>query len=188
MTDQLKTHSLDAAIDALQAGHVIAYPTESVYGLGCDPYHEHACQTLCDLKARHDGSGWICVIGDLEPLQSLVAPLSESMLKKLHETWPGPTTWVLPAAPNLPPWLMGPNQTIAVRYSAHPVVQALCKLFKSPLISTSANLKSQPPARDLNTLRTYFDAQTLPVVLEGDLGGAHQPCRMLSASGNIIRH
>ena len=175
------------ATTALVAGSIIAYPTEAVYGLGCNPYDEVACQKLAQLKARQDGAGWICVIGALSHLDFLTDDLPPLIVDQLKCTWPGPTTWVLPASPELPQWLLGPGKTIAVRYSVHPTVQALCEAFEKPIISTSANLKGEPPALNLYDLRRYFDTHEVPVIVEGSLGGAMRPSKILTSCGQTLR-
>ena len=148
--------SIKLAATSLKNSELIIYPTESCYGLGCDPFSQTAVEKLNQLKSRKNKLGFICVIGDLKQLKLLAPPLNEEDIAKLKATWPGHVSWVLPALDNLPPWLIGPNQTICIRYSSHPIIQQLCLQFGGPIISTSANLSGQKPALTIPQANSCF--------------------------------
>jgi L-threonylcarbamoyladenylate synthase len=127
---------------------VIAYPTEAVWGYGCDPFNARAVQRLLDLKQRDWRKGLIVVAANEAQLEPLLAPLTLQQRQLLRQRWPGPVTWVVPDQQRwLPHWVKGQHGSVAVRVSAHPVVQTLCLAWGGPLISTSANRSGQPPAR-----------------------------------------
>jgi len=103
-------------------------------------------------------------------------------------SWPGPHTWLLPAAPGLPQWLSGSHDTLAVRVTRHPLASALCNCLDSPLVSTSANPSGQRPARNPLTLRRYF-GDNIDLILHGPLGGLTRPSQIHDArSGLTLRH
>lgn len=157
-----KAEHLAAA--ALSRGEVIAYPTEAVFGLGCDPGNQQAVERLLALKGRPVEKGLILIAGDITQLQQWID------LDRLHgefphvlERWPGPVTWLLPCKADTPHWLTGRFDSLAVRVSAHPQVQDLCASFGSAIVSTSANPTGQPPARDEAEVGRYFpDLLVLP--------------------------
>lgn len=156
---------LVAARECLAKGAVLAYPTEAVYGLGCDPFNEAAVYRLLSLKNRRVEKGLILLIACWEQLDAMIAPLSESAMAAVRATWPGPVTWIFPSPKTLPSWITGEHQSIAVRMTAHPVAKALC--LNHPLVSTSANKSGLAPARSFDDLQAQF-----PVGLEGWVEGA----------------
>ena len=139
--------AINNAVTALQHQQVIAYPTEAVFGLGCDPMNEKAVQRLLTIKQRPIEKGLILIAANLAQLNDYVdlTALSTAQIDLIHQTWPGPVTWVMPAKAQVPKWLTGQFDSIAVRVSAHSTVQALCLAFGGPITSTSANLTGLKP-------------------------------------------
>lgn len=159
----------------LHNGGVISYPTEAVWGLGCDPYNETAVRQLLALKRRPVDKGVILVAASMAQIAPLLKHLDDASLARLTASWPGPNTWLVPDPDNIIPiWIKGQHQSVAVRVSAHPGVVALCNAFGGPVVSTSANLAGTSPARTLLRVRTYFDKR-LDYYLPGVLGDLAQP-------------
>ena len=131
----------------LHAGGVIAYPTEAVYGLGCDPQDAAAVERVLSLKHRSVAKGVILIACDIAPLEGYVN-LSPTLNARISGSWPGPATWLVPAGPRARPWLTGGRDTLAVRVTAHPQASELCRAFGGPLVSTSANPGGRRPARN----------------------------------------
>lgn len=171
MNQQLNDHLKEACI-AIQQGQVIAYPTEAVYGLGCDPFNARAVHRVVELKQRSVTQGVIVLISSWEQLFTLIAPVSEQHLERVQQTWPGPVTWVFPKSSAVPAWVCGDHPSIAIRMTAHPIARALCE--EGPLISTSANIHGRPPARSVSELQAQFP-QGIDLIVSGELGGASQP-------------
>lgn len=165
---------LHAAERAVRSGGLIAYPTEAVYGLGCDPRHEVAVRRLLALKRRPASKGLILIAAGYAQLAPFLQPLRPEDCARLAATWPGPATWLVPARPDTPRWLRGRHDTLAVRVTAHPVAAALCQLCGHPLVSTSANRSGRPPARTALAVRRQL-GQALDYLLPGPTGGAVQP-------------
>lgn len=171
----------------LDAGGVIAYPTEAVYGLGCDPDNEQAVTRLLELKQRPLSKGLILIAHELEQLSPYISELTDSQRKTLEATWPGPVTWVLPAAANVPQWLTGKHSAIATRVTAHPIAANLCKAFGHPLVSTSANPGGRLPARSILRLKQYF-GDAIDFIVPGPLGGLRTPTQIRDlSSGHLLR-
>lgn len=174
------------ASQALQQGRIIAYPTESVYGLGCNPYDEAAAMQLLTLKQRPIHKGLILIAANYSQLIPFIKP-NEAMLKRILPSWPGPVTWVVPAQPWVPDYLKGQHSSLAVRVSAHPTVQQLCSQFGGAIISTSANISQQEPARSALAVRQHFSAKDV-FVLSGQTNQRLQPTAIYDAqSGQCLR-
>ena len=180
--------NIEHACTVLKAGGIIAYPTEAVWGLGCDPFNAEAVHRILALKQRAEEKGLIVVAADMEQIANLTTDLSQSQLASLASTWPGPTSWLIPDTNALyPAWVKGSYSTIAVRVSAHPVVKALSSCFGNPLISTSANIAGKPEIRSRLILMQEF-GDKLDFVVEGELGEQEHPSEIRDlVSGNLIR-
>jgi L-threonylcarbamoyladenylate synthase len=175
------------AVEQLRAGKLIAYPTEAVFGLGCDPANETAVRKLLALKGRHEAAGLVLIASEFSQLQPWVSDIDESLKDKAMQTWPGPVTWLFPRAAGVPDYVAGEHDSIAVRITAHAPSRDLCQAFGSALISTSANHAAARPARSVADVDAYF-GRDLAGILTGPLGGADKPSEIRElVSGNIIR-
>lgn len=161
---------LRRAVEVLRAGGVIAYPTEGVWGLGCDPDNPLALQRLLQLKRRDPRKGLILIAADIEQLDPVLDRLTPEQHARLAASWPAPLTWVVPVGPQVSALVTGGRDTLAVRVSAHTTVVALCRAWGGPLVSTSANPSSRPaPTTPLKVRRYFGDA--LDYLLPGQVGG-----------------
>ena len=183
------TLSIGESVAALKRGGVIAYPTEAVWGLGCDPFNEAAVMRLLAIKQRDVAKGLILIAGERAQLDGLLewSALPDDRLAAVDATWPGPNTWIVPATPRVPRWITGAHAGVAVRVSAHPVVVALCEHFGGVLVSTSANRASEPPAFRREQLDPALLAQ-LDGCSSGETGGLVAPTAIRDArSGAVLR-
>ncbi len=184
---QVNAWRLRHAAHLLRHGGVIAYPTEAVYGLGCDPLNDVAVARLLELKSRPEHKGLILIGSKLEQLLPFLVPLQADIQQRVQRSWPGPVTWLLPAAKWVPTWLRGEHDTLAVRVTGHPVAHALCESFGGALVSTSANPAGAAPARTPLTVRRYFGEQ-LDFVLHGEVNRRGRPSEIRDAlSSRVIR-
>ena len=171
---------------AVAAGAVIAYPTEAVYGLGCDPCNARAVRRILEIKRRPEHQGLILIAADFSQLEAFVEPPDASVMRRIWPTWPGPVTWLLPARSVTPRWLTGRHDTLAVRVTAHPLAAALCRAAGA-LVSTSANRSGHPPARSALQVRLRLDGD-VDDILAGDCGGRAQPSTIRDGrTGEVIR-
>jgi L-threonylcarbamoyladenylate synthase len=176
----------------LAAGGVIAYPTEAVYGLGCDAFCESAVQRLLALKQRPWHKGLILVAADLQQIAPLISRLSEDQVDQLEASWPGPTTWVIPDPDGvIPYWIRGQHESVAVRVSSHPIVKQLCEAWGAPLVSTSANLSGETSIRtDLPLRKRQRRGQwaDLDFIVSGRCSGHENPTVIRNlVSGKVLR-
>ncbi|MBW3551485.1 MAG: Sua5/YciO/YrdC/YwlC family protein [Proteobacteria bacterium] len=180
---------MTATLAALKAGGVIAYPTEAVWGLGCDPFSRDAVMRLLAIKQRPIDKGLILIAARRAQLDGLLDwdALPPQRRRAVWNSWPGPHTWVVPASALVPDWITGTHSGVAVRVSAHPLVVQLCEAFGGPLVSTSANLAGAPPA----FRREALDPALLPLLDEvsfGETGGLPAPTAIQDAhSGAVLR-
>jgi len=177
----------DRAVRLLADGGVIAYPTEGVWGLGCDPLKQAAVERIYRIKGRPPEKGLILISHDAAALEPLLAPVEPAVWARVCATWPGPVTWILPARASAPRWLTGRRATIAARITAHPVARALCARFGRPIVSTSANASGHRPA--LNALQVRLRlGRSVDDVVPGATGGRARPTPIYHAlSGARLR-
>lgn len=146
------------AAQQVWAGDVIAYPTEAVYGLGCDPLNEQAVLRLLALKQRPVEKGLILIASDFMQLEPFL-DYDQQILDRVLPTWSEPgraITWIIPTQAWVPKWLTGSHQSLAVRVTQHPLAKALCEQLQSPLVSTSANPSTKKPAINALQVQKYF--------------------------------
>lgn len=181
-------HRLRLAARWLRKGGVVAYPTEAVYGLGCDPRDRDATRRILTLKQRPESKGLILIAADFGQLAPFVEPLEPDRMAAILATWPGPHTWLLPARPETPSWLRGEHRTLAVRVTAHPLAAALCQAAGSALVSTSANRSRQHPARTALEVRLRLGETRDYYLLAGPCGGRAQ-CSSIrdGRTGQVLR-
>ncbi|MDT7525691.1 MULTISPECIES: L-threonylcarbamoyladenylate synthase [Idiomarinaceae] len=169
-----------AAKQAFQAGQVLAYPTEAVFGLGCDPRNESAVRAVLALKQRPESKGLILLAADYSQLVPYVDDLAIPQDKRfaVFSNWPGAVTLLLPAAANVPEWLRGDHNQIAVRVTAHEPARQLCKALGSAIVSTSANRSGQPALTTAAQVTAEF-GEGVAWVMPADVGGASKPSRII---------
>jgi L-threonylcarbamoyladenylate synthase len=173
------------AIDSLKAGGIIAYPTEAVYGLGCDPLNETAVQRLLALKQRSWEKGLILIAADFAQLEPFLEPLTPKLEERVFAKWPGPVTWLLPAQTDVPYWLRGQSSKLAVRVTAHPEAVELCQQWGGALVSTSANLSGQAAAKTAIEVQQIF-AKTIDYIVSGAVGERKRPSEIRDALTNTV--
>ena len=170
----------------LKRGAVIAYPTESCYGLGCDPSNRKAVQKLLGLKRRPQHKGLILIASSMKQLRPYIKPLDQAQQARVAATWPGPHTWLIPASNNCPPWLTGTHPSLACRVTAHPLAALLCRATGMALVSTSANRAGGKPVKTADDCARLFGRQVL--VIPGRIGKRSRPSTIQDlASGAILR-
>ena len=171
---------LRRARETVWGGGVIAYPTEAVFGLGCDPLESAAITRILAIKARDAAKGFILIASRIEQLLPFLAPLDKVTRRKLQDSWPGPVTWVVPAARDIPFWLSGGRDTLAVRVTAHPAAYELCEITGLALVSTSANRSGRTPARSALQVRTHL-SDAVDCILPGRVGARRKPTEIRDA-------
>jgi L-threonylcarbamoyladenylate synthase len=182
-TFRIKLHR---AAEIIAAGGVIAYPTEAVFGLGCDPDNHLGVLRILDLKQRSESAGLILIASDLAQLDPWIQPLSAEQ-RSLESDSNEAITWVVTARPGTANWISGGRPTVAVRITRHPIAATLCRYLQKPLISTSANLHGKPPAKSRLTVRKQF-GDGVDYIVPGPLGGNLRPTEIrVARTGEVLR-
>lgn len=170
----------------LRGGGVIAYATEAVFGLGCDPRNRRAVQRVLALKRRPRAKGVILIAGGLRQLRPYIAPPAAPSRARLAGSWPGPTTFLMRAARRCPPWLTGRHDKVAVRVTAHPAAAALCNALGMALVSTSANVTGRRPLATAAACARAFGSRVL--VIPGRVGRRRRPSAIIDfETGRVLR-
>lgn len=168
----------------LRRGGVIAYPTESVYGLGCLPTHRVGLRRLMALKARPQHKGLISIGTDLGQLQILLAPLDQTGQRALQQQWPAAKTFLIPARRQVPAALRGRGRRkIAVRVPAHSGARSLCRQAGSALVSSSCNRAGMRPCRHERDVRRLYGQRVM--VLGGRCGHNRTPSQIIDWPSGI---
>lgn len=175
------------AAQLMAAGGIAAYPTESVWGLGCDPDNAVATTRILALKKRNIGKGLILVAASVDMFKPYLSRVTTRQYQMMTEAWPGPVTWLVPDNEFAPRWITGGQPTLALRVTAHPIAAALSRAFRGPLVSTSANPQGLPEARTLTKVKVYF-GNNIDAYVPGKVGKASKPSEIRDLiSGAIIR-
>lgn len=186
MKTPLRRFILRRAVQLLQSGGVLAYPTEAVYGLGCDPLNRHAVERILAIKQRPVEKGLILIASRFQQLSPFLQAQAPEVQARLDESWPGPVTWLVPANPATPRWLRGVHDTLAVRVTAHPLAAALCEAFGGAIVSTSANPAGSAPAR--TALQARLRCPSVDMILHGATGRLTRPTPIRDAlTGKVFR-
>ena len=184
MIMRYKTGLLRQVREHIKKGGIIAYPTESCYGLGCNPYDYKAINKLIKLKQRKKDKGLIIVASKFKQLNNIIKPLSVKQIKQTTHYWPGSYSLILDAKPSISYNLKGKHTTVAVRVTQYKLVIQLCDFINSAVVSTSAN-KSK-----LKSIRTYRECirqfgQSV-LVLPGMVGNATKPSTIIDLKTNKV--
>lgn len=184
------TNQIEQAVNVLRQGGVIAYPTEAVYGLGCDPENLDAVKKILEIKQREKEKGLILIASNFEQLRNYLKPLDKKTEEKLLSGWSQSEralTWLVPVKQEVSDYLKGQFDTLAVRVSSHPVVRDLCDSFGGAIVSTSANISTQEAARTSQQVKEIFNSN-VDFIVEGETDINAQPSEIRDAlTDKVIR-
>ena len=180
-----KRLEINEAVKCLRGGGVIAYPTEAVWGLGCDPFNLHAVNRLLALKQRSKSKGLILAAASISQVGVLIEALPLAQQKQVESKWPGPVTWIIPDISNIiPSWIKGQHAKVAVRVSNHPIVKDLSNAFGGMIVSTSANFNNESEIKSFEILERQFGSK-IDGIVEGDLGLSINPSEIWDVESGI---
>ena len=162
---------IKSAVTALQAGGIIAYPTEYCFGLGCDPRNSVALERLLKIKHRQKEQGVILIAANIAQVAEYARLDELERLDQIQASWPGPNTWILPAKEWVSTWVRGKHQSIAMRVSDHPICLSLCNSYGHPVVSTSANRHGHDALLDYDSVNKEF-VDELDFIIDAPVGQA----------------
>lgn len=176
-----------AAVKTVRSGGVIAYPTESCFGLGCDPKNPQAVRRLLALKRRSYRKGLILIASSVQQIQEYADVQSSPMSSEILDSWPGPNTWLLQPTHKVSRLVRGKFENIAIRLTAHPIATALCDAVNGAIVSTSLNFQGQAPLKTQEVVRQQFGSR-IDFIVSGNIGHDNKPSTIRDGlSGNILR-
>lgn len=178
---------MNLAIQTIQSGGLLVYPTEAVFGIGCDYREQTAVNRLLSLKNRDISKGLILIASHVQQVLPLIKLKDQNDLARAIKTWPSHNTWVFEASHLVPNWISGKHSSVAIRVSAHPTVKYLCDKLGHALVSTSANISGQPAPTTLEQTKTQL-GKAIDCYLDAPLGNASQPSAIRKAdTGEVLR-
>ncbi len=154
--EHLLKNNINQAADILKAGGLVAFPTETYYGLAVDPFNINSLEKLFKVKKRSFIKPILLLVSQRSQLDLLTDSVSDAHLVLMNHFWPGPLTLLFPAKGDLPELITGRTNTVGVRQSPNPVAQDLLLSFGGPLTATSANISGQKPAVCADEVEKYF--------------------------------
>ena len=175
--------SIRHAANIIRRGGVLAYPTDTIYGLGCDPFNRQAVERINLIKKRPLSKHFILLAGSIEQLEMLL-DIDDLQKKTILQTT-RPTSWIVKASRNAPSWLTDSEHQLTIRISQHPLVQRLCQLLGYAIISTSANPSGRHPAKNSIQIHQYFHS-SVDNILASHRQLAARPSTIIRLSDNYI--
>jgi len=173
------------AVCAIKSGGVVAYPTESCFGLGCNPKDPAAVKRILSMKNRSSAKGLILIGSEISQFLPYFDTLADKHLNKLEKSWPAAITWLVPAAHATPRWLSGISGKIAVRIPDHFLARQLCHLCGHALVSTSANQAGRKPCRSAEQVKSAF-SNGPDVIIQAACGGLASPSRVIDLNSDLV--
>ena len=176
-------------IEDVSNGAVFAYPTEAVFGLGCDINNKSSINKIIKLKRRKVSKGLIVISDNIEKVRNLI---DDNYFKLFVENNSNavPTTWLCPASKIVPEEITGGTKKIAIRITSHDISKLICKILDLPIISTSANISGDDPIIKQEDLEIYFrdNMDNIDYIIDGLVGNSKKPSRILDlVSKDVIR-
>lgn len=189
---QPNPEGIDTAAQLLRAGEVVAIPTETVYGLAADALNADAVSSIFVAKGRPSDNPLIVHIADISDWEPLVTDIPDSARRLAEAYWPGPLTIILPASERVPKVVTGGLSTVAVRFPAHPIAQAIILHSGCPLAAPSANLSGSPSPTNMQRVAEDMNGRVAAILDGGDcavgvestvIDLCHTPPRLLRPGG-----
>jgi tRNA threonylcarbamoyl adenosine modification protein (Sua5/YciO/YrdC/YwlC family) len=175
---------IEKAAEVLKAGGVIAYPTDTIYGLGCDLYNKKAIQRIYQIKRRDPKKPFSFICSDLKHI-SEYAQVTNLAYRIMKRYLPGPYTFILPGTKLVPRIMLTKRKTVGIRVPDHPICLALVKALGNPIISTSANLSGEEALTDPREIEETLGSQ-IDLIIDGGIL-AVQPSTVVSLIDDEVR-
>ena len=186
----MNTRSIKSAIEVLRRGGVVAYPTDTLFGLGADALNEAAVERVFEIKGRPQGMPLPLLIGDPEQLKMVADIVTESAWKFATAFWPGGLTLVVPVGPNVPALVTARGWKVAVRLPDHPIPRELARGLGRPITGTSANRTGGPEPSTAELVQKQLH-NTIDMILKGGAAPAGRSSTVIDITSDqprVLRH
>jgi len=177
---------LSLAVELLQNGGIIAYPTETFYGIGAKFDSDDALKKIYGIKQRPQDKAMPLIIGERDLLPVIAVGVSITASALMDKFWPGPLTLIIPARENVSEYITAGTYTVAVRIPGESFALRLAQTAHFPITATSANLSGLPPARDIKTVLRYFGDRIDLIIDAGPTPGG-LPSTIVDARGSALK-
>ena len=175
------------AAEIIRDGGVIAYPTEGVWGLGCDPDNAQAVSKILQIKSRPMHKGLILIGSELEHISLYLKGLRDKDFDAIVQSKGKGISWLVPNNKSAADFISGGQSTLVIRLTNHPVVAGICQAFSNAIVSTSANPSGEPPANSADQVNNYFDDQ-INMIVPGALGSQNGASEIRDIqTGKVLR-
>lgn len=185
LTHENHAYAISTAISVLKKGGIIAYPTETFYGLGAKYDIEPAVKRIYEIKKRPKEKAMPLIIGDIKELFLLTDFINPQAKDLINRFWPGPLTILFNARPDLSEYMVSDNR-VAVRIPGNSFALELAKASGFPITATSANISDMPPADDPRIVLDYF-GDSIDLIIDGGRTIGGLPSTIVDATGSVIR-
>ena len=172
--------------DMLKKGGIIAYPTETFYGLGAKFDMEDSLKKLYDIKQRPEEKAMPLIIGNKELLTVITASMNKTAVSLMDRFWPGPLTLIFLAKENLSEYITAGTHKVAVRIPGESFALYLAITASFPITATSANLSGTSPAQDAETVIRYF-GDKIDLIIDGGTTSGGLPSTIIDVTGDEIK-
>ena len=190
MTSQIDPLALTSAVEVLRRGGIVAYPTDTLFGLGADALNEAAVERIFEVKGRPQGMPLPLIIGESEQLEMVADTVTECAWKFASAFWPGGLTLVVPVGTNVPALVTARGWKVAVRLPDHPIPRELARQLGRPITGTSANRSGGPDPSTAESVQNQFH-NTIDMILRGGSAPAGRSSTVLDITGSqpkVLRH
>ncbi|MDA2937641.1 L-threonylcarbamoyladenylate synthase [Acidobacteria bacterium AH-259-A15] len=178
---------IEKAARVIRQGGIVLHPSDTIYGLGCDPFNERALQQLFAMKGRSEHKGVLLLLADLSWIKSISANIPEVFYELTEAFWPGPVTFLLEGGSELSPLIRGEDDKVGLRWPDGPFLQLWMKAIPGPVVSTSANRSGQPPPEMVQDLKRLFYHQVDLFLESGEINREGQPSTVVDLTTNPAR-
>tara|TARA_Y100000590_G_scaffold450345_1_gene589855 strand:+ start:9845 stop:10423 length:579 start_codon:yes stop_codon:yes gene_type:complete len=171
--------------DAIVKGKIIAYPTESVFGIGCDPENEQSINKIIEIKNRGKQKGLIIIADEVKKLSKFIHKDYLDLFIKKSDIESKPTTWIVPSSKHVLNLVQGENSSVALRITQHPIASRICKYSNKAIISTSANISNKTPAKNSNEILMQF-GEEIDIIVDERVGDSIKPTQIVDLITNKV--
>ncbi len=171
--------------NAIVKGKIVAYPTESVFGIGCDPENEKSINKIIEIKNRSKQKGLIIIADEVKKLSKFIHKDYLDLFIKKSDIESKPTTWIVPSSKHVLNLVKGEDSSVALRITQHPIASRICKYSNKAIISTSANISSKTPAKNSNEILMQF-GEEIDIIVDGRVGDSIKPTQIVDLITNKV--